>query len=129
MSRRVRHIHADDDEYIAVHRTRSSSGGGDGGEGCVIWGGVALGALALYVIWCVLCWIWANIIMILIGLGCIIGFAGICFLLWYFRKTLLKWGYQVLKFLTFLIFATGALLFWEVPKWLYQQCVKIKGKK
>lgn len=122
MSRRVRHIHADDDEYIAVHRTRSSSGGDDSGVGCVTLCGVAL---ALYVIWCVLCWIWANIIMILIWLGCIIGFAGICFLLWYFRKTLLKWGYQVLKFLAFLISAACAILFWEIPKWLYKQCKKI----
>lgn len=34
MSRRVRHIYADYNEYIAVHRTRRSSGDGGSSGGC-----------------------------------------------------------------------------------------------
>lgn len=121
MSRRVRHIHADDDEYIAVHRTRSSSGGDDSVVGCVTLCGVAL---ALCLIWSALCWIWDNITMILIWLGCAIGVVVICFLLWRFRRCLLGWISQILTFLVFLISAACAVLFWEIPKWLYKTVQK-----
>ena len=36
MSRRIRHVHANDDEWVVVHRNRPSGGGGDNGCGCII---------------------------------------------------------------------------------------------
>lgn len=82
------------------------------------------GALGLYMIWSALCWIWANITMILIWLGCAIGVVVICFLLWRFRRRLLGWISQILTFLVFLISAACAVLFWEIPKWLYKTVQK-----
>lgn len=33
---RYRHVHADSDEWVVVHRNHPSGGGGDNGCGCII---------------------------------------------------------------------------------------------